>query len=108
MEGPDSDAIRGRVQNLGVLLREMGRFPEAEAELLRALRLAENGHGANSDEVASALSALGRLRQLEERPAEAVQTLKRSLDIRLSLFGPDDSRTKMTSKRLDEVKQATQ
>ena len=81
----DVDARLGR----GGVLRARGAYAEAEAELLDALRLAENRCGAWSIETASALNALGMTYKYWGRFDDGRRVYERALAIVERAFGEE-------------------
>lgn len=84
---PDDDT-RVRVGR-GSVLRSRGDYPAAERELLEALRLAEEHHGAESIEAATALNALGMTYKYWGRFDEGRGVYERALAIVVRGFGEE-------------------
>jgi hypothetical protein len=85
------------------MLRNADRLKAADVELTRALAIAEELHGANGEETATTLSALGALRTKQGRRDEARAFLTRALNIRLKLNGEDDEDVQLVRERLAAV-----
>jgi tetratricopeptide (TPR) repeat protein len=82
-------ALAITLNNLGLLYRTLGRYPEAEPFLERSLAIREKKLGTEHLDVASSLSNLGLLYRNQARYAEAEQLFLRSLTIRKKHLGED-------------------
>jgi tetratricopeptide (TPR) repeat protein len=80
VEVADAAQLPGTLDSLGVLYRQLGRYPEAEKCHRRAIALLE-GTG-RSLELATALENLGGLRLVENRPSQAQVLYGRALELR--------------------------
>lgn len=66
---------------LGHTFKDAGRYPEAEAELLRAMSRFEAVRGRDSFDLAPGLLSLGEVKLVQNKPADAEQYLLRSLEV---------------------------
>lgn len=67
-----------------------GQLEAAEAELLRVAERMREHHGADSYDHAYALHQLARLRQLQQRPVEALALFDATLAIQARIYGADN------------------
>ena len=74
---------------VGIMLRELGRYPEAEPFFKRALSLSEKNLGADNGDTAQAVNNLALLYRIQGRHAEAEPLIKRALAIREKALGPE-------------------
>jgi len=76
---PDDERVRASVSKLGRLLHVLGALKEAGEPLERAVGLAKITHGPEHPRVADELVHLARLRQSEEKLADAEDLLREAL-----------------------------
>jgi Tfp pilus assembly protein PilF len=81
VEVADAAQLPGTLDSLGVLYRQLGRYPEAEKCHRRAIALLE-GAG-RPVELATALENLGGLRLVQNRPSQAQPLYQRAYDLRV-------------------------
>jgi esterase/lipase superfamily enzyme len=81
-------------------LRKAGKQAAAISTAQRSLTLAEQRHGREHPNVATALTTLGGLYAREHRYSEAEQAYKRALEIREKALGPDHPDTVATLNKL--------
>lgn len=72
---------------LGLVLKDLSRYNEAEEHLRRALAIKGSTYGKESEEYANSLCTLADLLQLRDEYKEAEQALLRALNIRRSILG---------------------
>src|SRR5258708_38202969 len=72
----DELAIAGALQQLGLVLREDGRYAEAEQDLRKALLTFELASGPGAPETAAALTDLGAILISQLKFDEAAQALR--------------------------------
>jgi tetratricopeptide (TPR) repeat protein len=86
--GPDHHDIAQSLDNLGLVLRELGELPAARAHLERALTI-NKALGPDHAAVAISLKNLGLVLRDQGELATARDYLERALNIRQAWFGPD-------------------
>jgi tetratricopeptide (TPR) repeat protein len=87
--GPHHLTLSTRLNNLAVVLRDLGRPAEARPLLERALRIDEATQGADDRAVATRLNNLAVILRDLGKPAEARPLLERALHIDEATYGPD-------------------
>lgn len=86
-------------QDLGVKAYKAGRYPEAEAHLAAAVRLAEK-IGANEPKLAQSLYWLGEVSYAEGKVPDAEAAMRRAAAIRTMAFGPESRELADAQRRL--------
>ncbi len=86
--GPDDPEVGKTRDSYGVFLQETAKYPEAEAEHKKALAILERADPRSRD-VATALTNLANVYNLQGRYSEAESLQQRALDIQEKLLGPD-------------------
>lgn len=87
--------------NLAHVLMLQGKLREAEATVRRAMTVAGERPGPSLE--ASMLGTLGRILMEGRRYGDAVEPLRRAVEIRQELVGPDHPDTRRTQQLLDEA-----
>jgi tetratricopeptide (TPR) repeat protein len=95
--GTEHPNLVGPLDNLGIVLREQGRFAEAEPLHRRALAIAERGFGEDSKPAAAARFGLGTALFGLGRIEDAIALLERALPV---LCGPETSASRCGEVRL--------
>jgi serine/threonine protein kinase/tetratricopeptide (TPR) repeat protein len=95
--GPEHVRIAHALNDLGVLNRDLGRLPVAEAQLRESLDMRRRLLGPKSKELAITLVELGRVFEDAGRDAEAEPLAREALAIRREIFG-EEHRETATSK----------
>ena len=86
---PTSDAaLASLLDNSATTLMTLGRLPEAEARMRRALALHERVQGADHPEVAICLVNLANILELEHHGSESIPLRERALHIFETKLGP--------------------
>lgn len=85
--GPDHPETAVHTRNLGVLLEELDRLPEALELYTRSQEILERHLGPEHPNVALSYLALAVLRDRMGQPAEAERLFRRSLEIRRQALG---------------------
>ena len=88
--GPDNPEVANALNNVGLVLWELGRAAEALPLHERALRIDEAALGPDHPDVAADLNNVGRALWALGRPAEALPLHERALRIQEVALGPDD------------------
>jgi tetratricopeptide (TPR) repeat protein len=91
------------MNNFGVLLRERGKYDEAETILKNVISLFEDLHGKNALELAPSLSALGLTLVKKKNYEDAQKLYQRVLSIRTEFLGENDSATILTRERIKDL-----
>jgi Tfp pilus assembly protein PilF len=86
VEVADASQLPGTLDSLGVLYRQLGRYPEAEKCHRRAIALLETA--GRPLELATALENLGGLRLVQNRPSQAQPLYLRAYDLRVQALDP--------------------
>src|SRR6185503_10576392 len=87
--GPDHPELGRSLNETGPLEVQMGKLPEAEAHLSRALAIMEKTYGPDHPDASQSLVGLGDVRFLQGRFAEAEEFYNRALAIQRSKLGDD-------------------
>jgi len=87
--GPEHTDVARGLNNLGILLSDLGEYQEAEEYLERALRIREKGLGDEHPDVAQSLHSLASLLTLTGQYDRAKPLFERALDIREKRFGAE-------------------
>ena len=98
--GPSHPQLAVTLNNLAYPLREQKRYPEAIAAMDEALALAIPAQGDDSGAVALYRTNLARIYLAKGDASSAEPLLRRSLDVRLRLYGADDWRAATTQSLL--------
>jgi tetratricopeptide (TPR) repeat protein len=88
--GDDHPRVARGLNNLAVVLQNMGEVQQAEAMYRESIRRNEHAYGERHPETVLAKDNYGLLLQREGRLAEAEPLLRGALDVNLSLYGPDN------------------
>ncbi len=102
-EGAAHAHLATTLANLGTLLHERGRLPEAERAFDEALAVGRAVYGAEHPKLAATLNNLARLRLDQGRYAEAEHGLREALAMQEHALGPEHAETANT---LDNLGQA--
>ena len=94
------------MQNLAVSLRNAGRLEEAEPLQREAMVRFVRVYGKDSLETANAYSAIGALLKLKGELTEAETYYLKALAIRERELGPDDEKTRLIRRRLEDLSTA--
>lgn len=96
------------LNDLAFVLRNRGRYSEAEVLLRRGLAIREHLFGLNDPVVATSLNNLAELLRAREQLDEAEQAYRRALEIRTSLLGPTHPTVATILDNLSTILQARQ
>ena len=88
------------LNNLATLLRDTGRYEDAEPLYRRALSIDEKSLGSNHPSVATDLHNLGILLHDTGRENEGIELLLRAYQIMVKSLGPDHPSTRLIYKSL--------
>ena len=105
--GPEHPSTGTSLNNLGVMLRDLGRLDQSESLLQRALEIIEKIHGTNSIESAPMLSALAQLCFMRGDYERAEGMFLNVLDIRKRQLPPDDEGIRLVQTRLADLYERT-
>lgn len=86
--------------SLGVLLRDQMKEDESKSMLIDVLRKCESSQECNAAIYTRALSALGKLHEMQHQKNEAIQCYEKCLEIRLETLGKDHESTVLVKDRL--------
>lgn len=92
VRGPDHPDAAAILNNLGVLNRMHGQYPEAEHYLKQALAVKEGAHGPSHPDIALTLLNLAQLHVAKDDYEAAVPLYERALGIYEMAYGPEDLR----------------
>ena len=92
VRGPDHPDVAAILNNLGVLHRMHGQYPEAEHYLERALAIKEGAHGPSHPDVALTVTNLAQLHVAKGEYETAAPLYERALVIYEASYGPNDLR----------------
>ncbi len=101
--GPDHPNVGIRVNNLGLVLKDLGDLASAKASYERALKINEAAYGPDHPDVAFQLSNLGSLLQVIDDHDGARACYERALVIRKKVFGDDHPKTQLVRKKLESL-----
>jgi serine/threonine protein kinase/Flp pilus assembly protein TadD len=100
----DQPGVEAAVRRtLGSTLTQLGRFADAEPNLLRSLELCRQSPAADQSNVADALAKLGELKRLQGDYDKAESLLRESLQLRRTASPSGDKATANTLDRLGAV-----
>ena len=85
--GPEHPDVANSLNNLAILLSELGKHAEAELLYRRSLAISEQVHGPEHADVASSLNNLAALLRGLGKHAEAEQLHRRALAISEKIYG---------------------
>lgn len=103
-KSPINLQVAGSVNNLAVLLMDMGRHAEAVPKLREAARLAKDALGPTHPQYATALNNLAGGLQLAGRASEAEGQFVRALRINSEVLGEAHPNTKSTADNLERCR----
>ena len=101
--GPDNSETAVSLTNLADLLREVGRFEEAEPLYREALAIYEAALGRRHAETAIAMNNLAALLMTTGRYQEAEPLMREVLDINREVLGPEHPENATTESNLAQV-----
>lgn len=78
--GPDSAYLAQALSSLGILQRDLGKYSDAEASYLEAIRIYRYNFG-EDHHLISVLQSLGQLRKLQKKPVEAESLYRQAVEI---------------------------
>ena len=87
--GPNSPLLSIELNNLGEVNRRLGRYPQAEALIKRAIKIEEDKHDPADPGLATSLNNLALLYRTQGRLAEAEPLYERSLALFNQALGPN-------------------
>jgi tetratricopeptide (TPR) repeat protein/CHAT domain-containing protein len=87
--GKDHPKLAAALNNFGAMLTYVGRYPEAEQALLRAVAICEDREETETSIYATCLHHLARVYQETDRDRKAMEANERALAIRRGVLGAD-------------------
>jgi tetratricopeptide (TPR) repeat protein len=98
-----SDLEAALCQVIGVTYHSLGRYDDAEPQLLRALEIRESFHQGDHADLADVMNELGHLKTSKGRYAEAEQLLREGLRMRRALLGDEHADVATSLNNLGKV-----
>jgi tetratricopeptide (TPR) repeat protein len=98
--GPDHPNVARSLNNLALVLKDLGELAQAQAILERALKIDEAAYGPNHPEVATELDNLARILSDLGELTTARTLLEHALAIRRQALGAEQTKTKSVESNL--------